>query len=210
MDNRQYQQRSKTPFMTILDNEYWSNRYMNNTAGWDTGTITTPLKEYFDQLTDKNISILIPGCGNSYEAEYLLQNGFTTITLIDISSVLCENLKERLAHYLPKGLQIICGDFFEHKGQYDLIVEQTFFCALEPSLRKSYAEKMQVLVKPGGKLVGLLFSRYFEGGPPFGGNEEEYEKLFEPFFTIEIMEPCYNSIKPRAGAELFIKLSIKE
>ncbi len=192
--------------MTTLDNDYWSNRYINNDSGWDVGYITPPLKKYFDQLPDKKTAILIPGCGNSYEAEYLLQNGFTNITLIDISSVLCENLKQRLTAYLSKGLQIICGDFFEHKGQYDIIVEQTFFCALDPSLREKYAAKMPELLKHGGKLVGLLFNKDFEGGPPFGGKEEEYRMLFSPFFDIGIMAPCYNSIKPREGGELFIKL----
>lgn len=97
-----------------LDETYWSGRYQNNEAGWDIGTVSTPLKEYFDQLTDKTVAILIPGCGNSYEAEYLLQLGFSNITLIDISSVLCNKLEEKLAPYLSCGLKIICGIFFEH------------------------------------------------------------------------------------------------
>jgi hypothetical protein len=25
-------------------------------------------------------------------------------------------------------IKVICGDFFEHQGQYDLIIEQTFLC----------------------------------------------------------------------------------
>ncbi len=189
--------------MTTLDNEYWSNRYLNNDTGWDTGFITPPLKEYFDQLKNKNIAILIPGCGNSYEAEYLLQNDFTNITLIDVSATLCNELEKKFDVYKPF-VKIICGDFFEHSGQYDLIVEQTFFCALEPALRKSYAEKMPQLLKPGGRLAGLLFNKDFDGGPPFGGNEQEYRKLFAPVFAIKKMELCNNSIKPRAGAELFV------
>lgn len=189
-----------------LDDNYWSGRYLNHTDAWDIGNISTPLKDYFDQLKDKSISILIPGCGNSYEAEYLLQNGFTNVTLIDISSVLCKKLAEKFSQYLFSELKIICGDFFEHTSQYDLIVEQTFFCALDTSLRKNYADKMYDLLKPGGKLIGVLFNRQFEGGPPFGGNENEYRELFGSKFVIEIMEPCYNSIAPRKDTELFIKL----
>lgn len=196
--------------MNLLDDNYWSNRYTTDDAAWDTGGVTRPLKEYFDQLEDKNISILIPGCGNSYEAAYLLQNGFNNITLIDISSSLCKKLEEKFASCLLKQTTIICGDFFEHKGQYDLVIEQTFFCALDPLLRSSYAEKIQQLLKPGGKLVGVLFNRSFEGGPPFSGSEEEYRKLFEPLFDIETMSPCHNSIKPRAGSELFIKFRQKQ
>ena len=126
--------------------------------------------------------------------------------MIDISATLCKALEEKFAVHLQKQLQIICADFFEHKGQYDLIIEQTFFCALDPSYRKKYAEKVQQLLKPKGKLVGLLFNRDFDGGPPFSGNENEYQQLFQQHFDIAIMEACYNSIAPRSGAELFIKL----
>src|SRR5665647_930843 len=140
-----------------LDDTYWSNRYSDNTAAWDAGTITTPLKEYIDQLTDKNIAILIPGCGNSYEAGYLLQQGFTNITLIDISTVLCKQLEEKFAVYLSSGLTILCADFFDHQGEYDLVIEQTFFCALLPSTRNAYIEKMYGLLKNNGKLAGVLF-----------------------------------------------------
>ncbi len=192
--------------MTALDDTYWSNRYSKHSATWDTGQITPPLKEYVDQLTNKDIAILIPGCGNSYEAAYLLQLGFTNITLIDISTLLCQQLEEKLAPFLSPGFTIICGDFFIHEGQYDLIVEQTFFCAIEPSSRKAYADKMYQLLKPGGKLAGLLFNRQFDGGPPFGGEEKEYKELFQQQFSIEIMEACYNSILPRKGVELFVKL----
>ena len=190
----------------LLDDNYWSNRYINKTAAWDTGGITTPIKNYIDQLTDKSISLLIPGCGNSYEAAYLLQNGFSNITLIDISTVLCQKLSIHFAEYLQSGLKVICGDFFEHHALYDLIIEQTFFCALDPSCRNRYAIKMHQLLKPNGKLVGVLFNKQFESGPPFGGSENEYRELFQPYFKIEIMEECYNSIPPRKAIELFIRL----
>lgn len=191
----------------FLSDNYWSNRYQNGEIGWDIGDISTPLKEYFNQLKNKNLKILIAGCGNAYEAEYLLNAGFTDITLVDISKVLVNNLSKKLANFIQKGhCRVIHQDFFEHIGQYDLIVEQTFFCAIDPTLRMTYAQKTQQLLKPKGKLVGLLFDREFVGGPPFGGSKAEYLTYFEPYFTIKIFEPCYNSIKPRAGSELFMIL----
>ena len=195
--------------MPELDKQYWNNRYLQNNTGWDIGYPSTPLKKYIDQLTDKSQSILIPGCGNSYEAEYLLQNGFTNIIVIDIAPFLTAELEKKLNDYLNKQLTIITGDFFEFHNQYDLIIEQTFFCALGPSLRKKYVQQVSQLLKPGGKLVGVLFNREFEGGPPFGGSIGEYTGLFSEKFSIEIMESCYNSISPRAGSELFIKLKRK-
>ncbi len=72
--------------------EYWDTRYKNNTAAWDLGEVSPPIKEYVDTLENKNKSILIPGCGNSYEAEYLIKQGFTNVTVIDIAPTLVENL----------------------------------------------------------------------------------------------------------------------
>ena len=97
-------------------------------------------------------------------------------------------------------------DFFQHGGKYDLILEQTLYCAIDPSLRTKYAQKVNELLKTGGKLVGLLFDRNFESGPPFGGSKAKYMECFSPYFSHLKMEACYNSIEPRKGTELFIQL----
>jgi SAM-dependent methyltransferase len=186
--------------------QFWNTRWQNRQTGWDLGQASPPITSYVDQLTDKNIAILIPGCGNAYEAAYLLEKGFTNVTLIDIAQFPVQQLCERFNPDTDPRIHILHGDFFEHVGSYDLILEQTFFCALDPSLRDAYVQKMASLLKPGGKLVGVLFNRDFEGGPPFGGHIEEYRDHFAPHFHVNIMEPCHNSIAPRAGSEAFIQL----
>ncbi|MBL7701621.1 MAG: methyltransferase domain-containing protein [Ferruginibacter sp.] len=188
-----------------LDAEYWSNRYDDGTASWDLGQVSPPVKNYIDQLTDKNIRILIPGCGNTYEADYLLKLGFTNVTVIDIAPALVAQLNEK--YQGNQNIKIILGDFFEHNGEYDLILEQTFFCALDPALRESYVAKMHELLAPGGKLAGVLFNRGFEEqGPPFGGDENQYRTLFGKYFTFKTFNPCYNSFPKRKDTELFIIL----
>lgn len=191
-----------------LNANFWDNRYKENTTGWDLGQVSPPLKAYIDQLDDKNSSILIPGCGNCYEAEYLIQKGFSSITLIDLSPTLMEQLRERFRNNV--GVKIITGDFFNHSGKYDLIFEQTFFCAINPALRKQYVSKMAELLNQSGRLVGLLFSREFENdGPPFGGSEKEYRILFESHFNDITFEHCYNSFPARMDTELFVNLRKK-
>lgn len=186
-----------------LGKEFWNNQYIAQSTGWDLGQVSPPLKAYIDQITDKNIKILIPGCGNSYEAEYLLQQGFTNVNVIDIAPELVERLKSKFKS--NPHINIILGDFFEHSGEYDLILEQTFFCALDPSLRRKYVEKMANLLKSDGKIAGVLFSKIFEmTGPPFGGTKEEYQELFKDKFNFKIFEPCYNSYEKRLGNELFV------
>lgn len=186
-----------------LSKSFWENRYKNQSTGWDIGYVSTPLKEYIDQLTNKKIQILIPGGGNSYEAEYLHKQGFTNVTVIDIAKSPLENLKNRVSDFPERNL--ILGDFFELENSYELIIEQTFFCALPPDLRTNYVEKMYSLLKPGGKLVGLLFDAPLNlDKPPFGGSTKEYMRLFSEKFDIKTMEPATNSITERAGNEVFI------
>lgn len=187
-----------------LDAAYWEAQYKAKATGWDLGKISPPLKAYVDILENKNISILIPGCGNSYEAEYLLEQGFTNITVIDIAPTPVADLKEKFKN--NPNIKIILGDFFEHQGEYDLIIEQTFFCALPPAMRQKYVWKMHQLLAYEGKLVGLLFNRTFEISPPFGGSKEEYEILFKEAFDFLKIDACLNSIAPRASSELFIEL----
>lgn len=185
--------------------EYWDERWRNRQTGWDIGYASPPITDYVDSLDDKSLHILIPGCGNAYEGEYLLEKGFSNTFLIDLSETALKSLKKRVPEFPDS--RLIHGDFFAHEGDYDLIIEQTFFCALDPALRRKYAEKMHALLKPGGKLVGLLFDDPLnEDHPPFGGNREEYITYFEDLFEILHFETAENSIVPRLGRELFIEL----
>ncbi len=190
--------------MIELNKEYWSSKYIESNMGWDVGEVTTPLKTYFDQLTDKSLRILIPGCGNGYEAEYLHNLGFD-VTVIDLSEYPLNNLKKRCLTFPSE--KLVQADFFEFKGSFDLIIEQTFFSALNPKLRNGYVKQMHNLLAPGGKLVGLLFNiDLFDDHPPFGGNLELYMPLFDPYFSFTVFEESYNSIEPRQGNELFLNL----
>lgn len=186
-----------------FDQKYWENKYINNKTGWDIGYASTPIINYINQIEDKNIAILIPGAGNAHEAEYLHLKGFKNITVLDIAEQPLRNIKDRISSFPEE--QLIQGDFFDHQKKYDLIIEQTFFCALDPALRNAYATKMEGLLKNKGKLIGLLFNfPLTEEGPPFGGSLNEYKNTFAEMFHIKTLEPCYNSIKPREKRELFI------
>ncbi len=185
-----------------LDKDYWENRYSSAQIGWNIGYPSTPIKTYIDQLDDKSLRILIPGAGNSYEAEYLWNKGFKNVYVLDFAKQPLDHLNYRIADF-PQA-QLLNINFFDLNNHFDLILEQTFFCALNPSLRKRYVDKMNDLLKSNGKLVGLLFDfELTESGPPFGGRISEYTCLFEELFEITVLEPAINSIKERQDKELF-------
>ncbi len=188
------------------EQNYWTKRYHEERTGWDIGYPSTPLKTYIDQLEDKSIKILIPGAGNAYEAEYLWQQGFTQVFVMDISPIPLQGFKKRNPDFPSQ--QLLQQDFFNHKDLYDLIFEQTFFCSFVPTAenRFAYAKHMNSLLKPKGKLVGVWFDIPLTGDMekrPFGGDKELYLKYLNKHLEVITFEECYNSIAPRQGNELF-------
>lgn len=192
-----------------LKKQLWNQRYLDSNTGWDVGYITTPIKEYIDQIKNKEIKILIPGSGNGYEAEYLFELGFKNIFVLDYANRALKNFKSRVNSFPKSNIYEI--NFFDLNQKFDLIIEQTFFCALDINLRISYINKVSELLNEEGKLVGVLFDDKFNNeGPPFGANFEEYKKLFGDKFFLKTFEKCCNSIPSRSSKEFFLIAKKKE
>lgn len=190
-----------------LNSDYWESRYQKNEISWDAGKITTPLKEYIDQLTNKNLKILIPGAGNGHEFDYLIHKGFKNVFVVDLAPTPLQNIAKRNPDFKSNLIQ---DNFFNLNEKFDLIIEQTFFCALDPNLRPNYAIKVNELLNSNGKIAGLLFDfPLTDSGPPFGGSIDEYINLFSKKFKLKTLEKAYNSIKPRANKELFFIFETK-
>lgn len=188
----------------MLDKDFWEKRYQDKETGWNIGTISTPLKNYFDSIKYKNCSILIPGCGYGHEAKYLFENGFENVSILDLSPSAIEDFQKRVPNF-PKD-KLFISNFFEHNHTYDLIIEQTFFCAINTDLREDYVSHSHKILNKNGKIAGLLFNKHFDHDhPPFGGSKEEYQNLFKKKFKINAMEIAKDSIEPRKGLELFFE-----
>lgn len=192
---------------TRLDAQYWEQRYRDQDTPWDMGHESPPLRHYTQSVTDRSTRILIPGAGYAHEAVALHQRGFRSVYVCDWAPSAFEPLKEAAPDF-PED-HLLVGDFFELDVSVDLMLEQTFFCALSPDLRPAYVEQAARLLAPDGRLAGVLFSKVFErSGPPFGGSREEYESLFSSRFEILRIEAASDSIAPRLGSELFIELQV--
>ncbi len=194
--------------MFQANSAYWSARYKKGETGWDLNTPSPAIKHYLDHLKHKELSILIPGAGYGHEVAYAFENGFKDVYYLDFSKKAVEGCVERYPS-LPK-THIICEDFFDLTMNVDVIIEQTFFCAIPPEKRMAYVQKASELLTQNGKLVGVLFNRQFEVNPPFGGSKQEYQRLFKAYFHINCLENCQLSIAPRKNTELWIECTKKK
>ncbi|HPF89762.1 MAG TPA: methyltransferase domain-containing protein [Flavobacteriales bacterium] len=187
-----------------LNARYWEERYTAGDTPWDIGAASKPITTYLDGLEDRGLRILIPGAGRAYEAEYAHRAGFSEVFAMDLTDEALKDLRQRCPSFPVE--HVLVGDLFTHEGSYDIIIEQTLLCALEPSQRERYVDTMQRLLKPGGVLVGVLFDQVPNAqGPPFAASVEDYQQLFAKQFPDARFERCHNSIAPRAGRELWVK-----
>jgi len=161
-----------------LDAEYWNHRYKNQRTGWDIGHANHGLVEEVKSRFPKSTKILIPGAGRAHEAEALWQAGFLNTYVCDWAQEAFTDL--RTSKVLAKAFsstedinaRLIVEDFFKVEDAFDLILEQTFFCAIDPSK------------------------------PPFGGDKETYVRLFSKRFEVVELNRFDRSIVPRQGKEL--------
>ena len=99
-------------------------------------------------------------------------------------------------------------DLSQHFHQdFDVVLEYTCFCAIDPTRRKDYIEMVSHILKPEGELVGLLFpidKDPKDDGPPFGVDLNATILLFSRYMNLIKKEIPKLSIERRKGREIFI------
>ena len=206
-----------------LTSQYWQGRFDSGDTPWELGHPSVVLLEAFEILrslgtTLEGMLVLSPGCGRGVDALALMQQGAHVIA-IDWSPNAVQELQEQFVSIAaPCGrLEVLNGDFFEIPSrQVDCVAEHTFFCAIDPSARSRYAQKIAEWIRPGGFLVGNFFVLPDEvalglpglsltqtgEGPPFATTVAELERLLSPYFKkIVLRTAVRQELDRRPGME---------
>ncbi|KAF3629173.1 hypothetical protein FXO38_27834 [Capsicum annuum] len=133
-----------------------------------------------DGNTDKEMFILVPGCGNSKLSEYLYDEGFCNITNVDFSKVVISDMLRRNIRKRPvmkwrvmdmTNMQFANESFgaILDKGGLDALMEPE----LGSKLGTQYLSEVKRLLKVGGRffcltlaeshVLGLLFPKFRYG-----------------------------------------------
>ena len=183
--------------------EDWQRHYEENDLGWDLGQVAPPFVKLWQEEKLPLGKVLVPGCGRGHEVVFLAENGFD-VTAIDFSSGAVTYLKNALKKRNLEG-RILHQDFFRldesHEGVYDLVLEQTFFCAISPKQRRDYVLNVSRILKPGGILVGLFYHTDEQGGPPYNTTREDIEMHFSKKFEIQELDKTFLSAEQRKDKE---------
>jgi SAM-dependent methyltransferase len=156
----------------------WEGFYQAGTIGWDRGISSANLDYWLDNGLLKPCRILIPGCGNGYEAIKLAKLGFEVVA-IDIAPSPLNNLKIALDKNKLTA-ELVLEDFFKWNPaeRFDAIFEQTSLCALPPKLWKQYESQLYQWLKPQGKLYAQFMQTGKDSGPPYHCELNDMTELF--------------------------------
>lgn len=127
-------------------------------------------------------SALLPGCGSGYEVKAFQEFGWEPLA-IDFSPAAVQRARDVLG---PMGDRVRLADFFQHdlRGPYDVVYERTFLCSLPPERWQDYVRRVQELLRPRGKLVGLFAYGDEPQPPPFLLTAAKADALFGGQFAL--------------------------
>jgi SAM-dependent methyltransferase len=133
---------------------------------------------------------LVPGCGAAYDVIALARDHGLDATGVDIVPAAIE--KARALASGTRGVTLLIADFFDASAlpsaPFDFIFDYTFFCAIAPSQRKAWGERMGELLAPGGRLLTFAFPLDDDekaadpnaAGPPHPVSIAAYEAALAP------------------------------
>ncbi|MHC4937709.1 MAG: class I SAM-dependent methyltransferase [Planctomycetota bacterium] len=178
---------------SVSDAAYWAERYREGTDRWDLGEPARVLCDLLEsQWAPPRGRVAFPGCGAGHDLRYWLDKGYDA-TGFDFA-------------IQPDDLPVEALDVFElgdrYPDRFDVVVEYTCYCAIDPARRADYTASLRAALKPGGILVALLFPvGEKEGGPPFAVAESEITGVLGHGFDLMHCETPAKSAEGREGRE---------
>ena len=194
--------------LSVTNSQYWENRYIEGTTGWDLGQAAPPFVSLLDSVAaPKSGKIAVLGSGSGYDALLFAQRGFEVIGFDFAPSAITQSFAfaTQLAQSSGISAQFLQRNIFDLPSEFphyfDYVLEHTCFCAIEPGDRPAYVKLVKSLLKPSGELIALFWAHNQPGGPPFGTTTTEIRQYFEPDFQINSLSLVSNSVPQRQGQE---------
>jgi len=188
-----------------MKKEFWLERWDRGEIGFHQDEINPYLIEYWKQLNPaSNSMVFVPLCGKSRDMLWLRQQGHSVLG-VELSAIAVQAFFKEYG-YDPQhfstgkfdrceanGIRILCGDFFDLRGE-DLInvgavYDRASLIALPPEMRESYARHLVSILPPGTHilLVTLDYPQAEMQGPPFSVTSLEVELLYREYAEVRLL-----------------------
>lgn len=188
--------------------EYWEFRYRSGQTGWDLGGPTPVFQNWLAEHPGNREAVCLPGAGNGYDAVAFARAGYV-VTAVEFAPMPARALAQQ-GDELRLALTVLEQDIFQlpgdHAAHFDLVVEYTVYCAIDPRRRDEYVTVLASILKPSGALLALFFPVNGDStaGPPFGVGRAEIKERFGTRFRLLYEEWPEHSVPGRRRLELLM------
>ena len=184
---------------------FWSNIYRTEKPGWDMGGPSPVFVDMIPRIKLPKSRIAVLGSGPGHDAALFAQHGHV-VTAIDFSPDAITASQQRYANL--KNITWMQADVFklprELDGQFDIVLEHTCFCAIDPWKRNNLVSTYHRLLHSQGQLLGVFFIMDKKNEPPFGASEWELRSRLQGKFQPLFWGRSHVSHERRMGRELLI------
>ena len=187
-----------------LSAEAWEKKYREGQARWDLGCPAPPLINLLaSERAPKAGRLAVLGCGSGQDAMLFASAGFEVVGF-DFAPTAVERARATAKArnlnvlFLQRNIFDLGADFADC---FDLVLEHTCFCAIDPGLRQQYVQTAAKILRPSGCLIALFNTSNQLDRPPFGIKPKTILDLFSPYFEVILFQPATDSIASRQGRE---------
>jgi SAM-dependent methyltransferase len=164
-------------FEDATDAQWWDERYETGDTRWDGAGAHPLLDSLIPPLKITRCRVLVLGCGAGHDAAWWERQGHI-VTGVDFSQ---EAIDRARAQYGERdSLKWVQADAFklpkDWSSRFDIIFENTMFCAIPPARREELVRTWWRLLTPRGRVIGLALVMDKLSGPPYGSSEWEIRK----------------------------------
>lgn len=191
------------------DPRYWERAYREGRTGWELGEPAPPLSRALRTLPIRSDAVVL-GCGRGHEVRLLASLGWPRVVGVDFAeSALAEARAQSEAVAGAPAIEWLHDDVLalgsDRPGAFDLVVEHTCYCAIDPATRDAWAGSVAGTLRRSGVLVALFYTHARAGGPPFGARAAEVLARLEAHgLAVEHHEEPVDSVAKRAGDETLV------
>ncbi|KAI4304157.1 hypothetical protein MLD38_039708 [Melastoma candidum] len=183
----------------------WDKCWEQGLTPWDLGR-PTPIVEHLLRIGAlPRGRALVPGCGSGFDVVSMACPERFVVGLDVSDKALQRATQLHSSSVNADNFMFLKEDFFTWNTAelFDLIFDYTFFCAIEPELRPTWAQRVADLLRPDGELITLMFPiSDHAGGPPYKVSVSAYEELLLPLgFKATSIEDNDLAVGPRKGRE---------
>ena len=188
--------------------KYWEERWVNNQIAFHQEKVQGALVRSEALLPQRpSKKAFVPLCGKTLDLLWLKEKGFEVhgaeLSEIAVTDFFRENHLEEKVQKFEEGklyssgkIHLFQGDIFripkelQETYQFDFIYDRASLIALDESVRPRYYELIKSVMKPGAKMLLLLFesTQIPPKVPPYPISEDELQKEFGEGFQIEKLE----------------------